>query len=77
MAAPYSHDVSEQRRSTQVPLWLTGVAMTGLSALVVAAGIFWTLVTAPQHLVGAESPAFVLAFGRWAWHLVYAIAAWM
>ena len=61
-----------------MPLWLTGVAMTGASALVLAAAVFWTLVSAPSPAAAAAgTPAFVLELGRWAWHLVRAIAAWM
>jgi hypothetical protein len=58
-------------------MWLAGVAMTGVSALVLAAGILWTLVSTPAAVAGAETPAIALVFGRWAWHLVQLVAAWM
>jgi hypothetical protein len=57
--------------------WLTGVAVTGLSALTLAAAVIWTLVSTPQAVVGAEAPNAVLVFGRWAWHVLHVMAAWL
>jgi hypothetical protein len=69
--------VNVERKQTAVPIWLTGVTVIGLSALVLAAVVLWTLVNAPQALVGAETPTTVLVFGRWAWHVVTLVAAWL
>jgi len=53
---------------------VTGI---GLVALVLAAMVLWTLVTAPQAVVSAETPTAMLSFGRWAWHVLAVVAAWL
>jgi len=73
----YPPDVNEQRIRTYVPVWLAGVAMTGVTAFVLAAAILWMLVSRPAAIAGAEPPAIALALGRWAWHLIRLMAAWM
>jgi hypothetical protein len=69
--------VNAERKQTAPPIWLTAVTVIGLSALVLAAVVLWTLVSAPQALVGAETPNTVLMFGQWAWHVVTTVAAWL
>ena len=60
-----------------MPFWTTAVTGIGLVALVLAAMVLWTLVTAPQAVVSAQTPTAMLSFGRWAWHVLAVVAAWL
>ena len=58
-------------------IWLNAVTVIGLGALILAAMVFWTLLSAPQAVISADTPASALVFGRWAWHVVTLVAAWL
>jgi hypothetical protein len=56
--------------------WLTGVAIVGVAAAVLATMLFWALLTAPET-ASAAGPAGLMSWGRWVAHLARLVAAWL
>jgi hypothetical protein len=69
--------VDDERKGYRVSRWSSAVTAVGVSALALSVAVLWTILSAPQAVLSADTPTTLLVFGRWAWQLVTIVAAWL